>query len=597
MYLCYNKSHVKGIYMVKKLTSITSNIKERNTLNLNVDAFEGFGLKINYKDFFEFVDIYSKAYMEIGIHAGDIVTLCLAGTLDTIINFYALNQIGAISNFVNPNYFKINSKKYINDTHSKLLIIMDRFYGPLKESISQTNIKNIMVSSLTEYSNLFYKLIIRQKKLSSLDKIPNVNYISLDDFIKLGENSHTALNDLNNTNNRDATIVYTSGSTGNPKGVVLTNDSFNKMIEIYDEKNGFGAKTGDRNLILIPPMYGTSLCHCINTPLAFGCTNILQPIYNPLTFEKDIMKTHANIVVGSKAHYISLLNSKAKENSLSFLNLAFTGGEPITASLASRINEKLNFLGVPNIIIGYGMSELGTMAMFNMDIPNRVNQSGHLLSSSLSAKIVNPLTGNEVKPNEKGDLLISSPCAMKEYYNNPDATSNFFTLIDGKKWAKTGDIATIDENGCYNVLGRKSDSLTNKDGNIIYLFDIENLIESISYVKECEVVPITLNGSKYPIVHIILNDNATSQAEDIVKYIDMICQRDLSPIERPYAYKIRKSFSTSPISGKRDYETLKYETKDFIMIQNGELCLVDLNSDECNKKNEIEEVKKLNLKI
>jgi acyl-coenzyme A synthetase/AMP-(fatty) acid ligase len=576
---------------------VINNIEERNKNNLQVPAFEGLGESIDYKTFFDAVDTYAKGFLELGVKDKDVVTLCLAGTLDTIINIYALNKIGAVSHVVNPNFLKINSH-YIDDANSDFLVIMDRFYPVLCNELAQTKVKKIVLSSLTEYSSILYKILISRKKIPESDLIQGVEYFSLPEFIKIGEASSKIIETPNYENNKAAAIVYTSGTTGNPKAIVLTNESFNNMISIYDKKNGFGSNVGDRNLLIIPPMYGTSLCHCINTPLAFGCTTILQPLYRPQNFEKDLKKFKPNIVVGSKAHYISLLNSNSKKGSLKFLKMPFTGGEPITAPLATRINEKLNYLGAPNIIIGYGMSELGTMAMFNMDVHDRVNQSGYLLSDDIQARIIDPITGKLVGPNEEGDLQISSPCCMSQYLNNSQATSAFFVLdSNGKKWCRTNDIATVDEKGVYNVLGRKNDSFVNEYGQVIYLFKIENLIEEIKYVRECEVIAVTIDNKKVPLVHVILTKEGEKVKCDVIKLIDKICKDNLASYEIPYAYKLRDSFNTSPVSGKRDYECLKYETSGYYIVNNDSLEPIEIVSDESKTLNKVESVKKYNLKI
>lgn len=579
--------------------TVTENIINRNENNLNVSAFESFGSSLSYKDFFELVNCLTKGYIELGVKDRDIVTMCMAGTVDSMAHFYALNRIGAITQLVNPNYFKINSTKYINDTNSKLLIVLDRFYPMLQEAIKQTNVEKIMLSSITEQSSFLYKTLIRRKNLKRDQILSGVDYISYPEFERIGSNSIKEIISPEFIEQKDSAIVYTSGSTGNPKGVILTNDSFNNMISIYDAKNGFGSKTGDRNLVLIPPMYGTSLAHCVNAPLAFGCTNIMQPIYNPQTFLKDLQKYKPNIVVGSLGHYISLLDKDIKDGSLSFLNMPFTGGEPLPKKLAIQINEKMKNAGIKNnLIIGYGMSEFGTMTMFNMDIKNRTNESGYLMPF-VEAKIVNPITNEPVGVNEKGIIKISTPAIMKGYINNSEATSKFFeTDENGVVWGNTGDIATVDENEAYNVVGRSSDSFTDSKGNIVYLFDIENMIANNKYVKECELVPLTIDGKKVPVAHIVLEKNAVQLSEDILTLINKECISNLSNEEAiPFAYKLRDKFPTSPISGKRDYDTLKYETEDYIKITDQGIIYTSLESEESKIENEIEKVKKLEMKI
>lgn len=580
-------------------STVIENIVKRNENNLNGVSFESFGSKLTYKEFFDLVDTLTKGFIELGVKNGDIVTMCMAGTVDSMAHFYALNRIGAVLQLVNPNYFKVNSKKYINDTNSKLLIVLDRFYPLLQDAIAQTNVEKVMVSSITEQSSFLYKTLVRRKNLKKDQLISGIDYITYPEFNKLGINSRKKIESPEFVEQKEAAIVYTSGSTGNPKGVVLTNDSLNNMISIYDAKNGFGSKVGDRNLVLIPPMYGTSLCHCINTPLAFGCTNIMQPVYNPQTFLKDLKKHEPNIVVGSLGHYISLLDKDIKDNSLSFLDMPFTGGEPVPTKLANQINDKMRKAGVKkDLIIGYGMSEFGTMTMFNMDIENRTNESG-ILMPFVDAKIVDPITNEEVGVNEKGIIKISTPSIMKGYLNNKEATEKFLEVDEeGKVWGNTGDIATVDENGVYRVVGRSTDSFIDSKGNIVYLFEIENKIAANKYVKECEIVPLTIDGKVVPVAHIVLEESAKQMSGDVLSVINAECLSEFTnPESIPYAYKLREKFPTSPISGKRDYETLKYETSDYLQFTNSGIEIISIESEESKKGNELEQVKKLKMNI
>lgn len=574
--------------------TITDNIQALNNDNLNIPAFESLGgTTVNYKSFFELVDIYAKAFKEIGIKNGDMVTIVSAGTLDTVLNFSALNKIGAIVQFVNPNYFKYNSTKYINDSNCKLLICLDRFYPLIKDAIEKTNVEKIILSSISEYSSFLFKVVARRKKINKSDRIDGISYIDLPEFVKIGEKSNVKLETIPYQKNKPAVITYTSGTTGNPKGVVHTNDSLNNMLSLYQVADGFGIGREERNLVLIPPMYLTSFMHSIYGPMSVGATSILQPIYNPQTLGKDIMKYEPQTVVASKAHYINLKNSKLPRNSLSKTKYAYCGGEAISRSTALRINKILEYYGISPMVLGYGQTEFGTMVMFNYDIPNRINESGMLIPE-VKAKILDLVTGEPVKQGDRGELYIQTPAMMLEYYNNPDATSKFFVLDDnGEKWAKTGDIAEIkyQKNGkdVYEVSGRSSDSFIDEEGNVIYLFDIENKVEDIKYVQQAEVVALTIGNKQVPVVHVILDKTAKSQAYNIIRLIDATLKKDCkNKNEIPFAYKIRDSFATSPISGKRDYAILKYETDGYLKIdENGNIETIDIISEESKENNDL----------
>ena len=574
--------------------TISDNIQDRNADKLSVPAFESLGgTTIDYKTYFEIVDVYAKAFKELGVQNGDIVTICSAGTLDTVLNFAALNKIGAVAQFVNPNYFKYNSKKYINDINSKLLICLDRFYPDIKDAIAETNVEKVLLSSISEYSSYLFKIVARRKRISKSNLIDGIDYIELPEFIKLGENSNIKLERIPYVPNKPAVITYTSGTTGNPKGVVHTNDSINNMIMIYELANGFGVKCGDRNLVLIPPMYLTSFVHSIYAPMTLGTTNILQPIYNPKSLGKELKKYEPVTVIASKAHYLNLEDSRLPQGSLSHTKFAYCGGEAISKSVAIRIDNILEFFGIPPMILGYGETEFATMVMFNNDIPNRTNESGMLIPE-VKAKILDLVTGLPVPQGQRGELYIQTPAMMLEYLNNPEATSEFFVMDDnGETWAKTGDIAQIlyqqDGKDIYEVSGRASDSFIDENGNVVYLFDIETKVEDVKYVQQAEVIALTVDGKKVPVVHVILDKKAKRFAGDILRIIDTTLKKDnTNESAIPYAYKLRDSFETSPISGKRDYAILKYETDGYVRFnKQGELEPIEIVSEESKEKNDL----------
>lgn len=570
---------------VKK--TIADNIQDKNADNLLGEAFESLGgSSIDYKTYFDFVDTYAKAFLELGVKNGDVVTICTAGTLDTAITFSALNKIGAVAQFVNPIFLKNNPKRFIDGTNSKLLVCLDRFYPAIKDSLASTGVEQVLVSSLSEYSSFLYKLLIRRKKISSTDKIAGVKYIDLPDFIRLGELSSIKTDRITYEKDKPAVITYTSGTTGNPKGVVHTNDSLNNMLTMYDISGGFGIGRGERNLVLIPPMYLTSFMHSIYGPMYMGATNIMQSVYNPKTLGQDLKKYEPKTVVASKAHYINLQDSKLPKNSLSKTKYAYCGGEAISRHTAQKINNILEYYGILPMVLGYGQTELGTMAMFNYKILDRVNESG-LLIPGVEAKIIDFVTGEPVTVGKRGELYINSPAVMQGYLDNEEANSKYFVIDDnGKKWAKTGDVAEVvgqfEGEDIYNVSGRSSDSFIDSDNNVVYLFDIETLVEDTGLVREAEVVSTVVDGKRVPIVHIVLDDDKKSQAAEILKKIDSTIRQNLdNPNAIPYAYKIRKEFGTSPLSGKRDYESLPSETTGFVRFEeDGELIPITINSDE-----------------
>lgn len=243
------------------------------------------------------------------------------------------------------------------------------------------------------------------------------------------------------------------------------------------------------------------------------------------------------------------------------------------------------------MVIGYGLSEFGTMTMFNFGIPDRTNESG-ILIPFVKAKIVDPISHSEVNEGERGELYINTPAVMLGYLNNKEATEAFFVDDEsGEKWARTGDIASVQYryNGkpVYEVSGRSSDSFIDENGETVYLFDIENEIEVVEGVKEAEVIALTIEGKKCPIAHMILD--AETNQDDVIREVDLRLKSSFkNPHAIPYAYKIRQSFSTSPISGKRDYAILQYDTEGFLKVnEEGTINSCDIESSESRVQNDL----------
>lgn len=572
--------------------TIIDNIIDENQSRMGISAFESLGGRtVDYRTFFEWVDVYAKAFLEMGVKNGSIVTICTVGTLDTVLYFAGLNKIGAVAQFVNQNYFKVNSQKYIDETGSELLICLDRFYPAIKEAIAKTKVKRILLASISEYASFLFKVLAGRKHVGTADRISGVRYMELPDFLALGRRSTLPLPRIAYEKEKPAVITYTSGTTGNPKGVVHTNDSLNNMMSFYIVGNGFGINEGERNLVLIPPMYMTSFMHSIFAPLYMGATNILQPIYNPNTLGKDLTKYKPKTVVASKAHFIQLENANLKKGSLYHTKYAYCGGEAISKPVAERINRILDYYGIGPMVIGYGQTEFATMTMFNFSIPARTNESG-ILIPGVEARILDVKTGQPVKTGERGELYIHTPALMKEYLGDPAATARFIiTDSDGKKWGRTGDIAAVvyqyDGQDVYEVSGRKSDSFTDENGEIVYLFDLEVQAENVDGVKEAEAIALTVNGRKVPVIHFI--PESTGKTETIIR--DMQAQFRAyfaNPSAIPYAYKPRESFATSPISGKRDYAVLSFEKEGYLRIkENGEIERIRIESKESAKDNEL----------
>ena len=548
-----------------------------NAENADLPAIEYFGNQWTFKETDEMIDIYARAFMSMLPDRTRTVTFCVPTLPSTLFAFYALNKIGIRAQFVSHTILPSDPKEYIDETDTEILVLFDGFFSAVASEIVKTNLKNIIIVSLSDGINTIPDYVTEQirpllQKSDSVQKIkaalPHLNIIALDDFVSIGKQSTETVKSVYKKG-ETAVVLYTGGSTGVPQGIEITNEATNDLAEVYKEVVTISPK--NRNFIIIPPNHPTSYMIGIVMPWRYGAIQVLQPIYNKNTFATDLINMRAEIVMAAPSHYATLIKSNMKTNDLSCLRCAGSGGETVTYQLAEAINDALNKAGAahPWIALGYGMSELGPTVMSSPEVPNLFNKVGKPIPKA-NARIIDD-NGNILGDNVRGNLEVKTPYRMKGYFKKPELTKAFFT-DDG--FAKTGDIAVRDENGYYDVLGRAEDSIVAPDGSKVYLFDIERVVYKDKAVLECEVVGLKINDKKEPVVHIVLNPDCKENDKEVVLRIHKLCKEHLTEDEMPRAYKIREAFGTNPISAKRDYRALLLEREGYYEVEGDRVSVI-----------------------
>jgi len=555
-----------------KETSIYETWRLCNAENSDIPAIEYFGNQWTFKETNEIIDIYARAFMSMLPDRTKSVTFCTPTLPSTLFAFYALNKIGIRANFVSHTILPSNPKEYIDETDTEILVLFDGFFPAVAPEITKTNIKNIIIISLSDNITTIpdyapEQIRNRLQKGDSVQRIksaiPHLNIISLDSFVSRGEQSTEAVESVFNKG-ETAVILYTGGSTGVPKGVEIINEAFAKMSMIFaHEDMNFNPKPGDRNMLIIPPNHPTAFVHGLVTWWNWGITQVLQPIYNKFAFASDLYNLKPQMTIAAPTLYATLPSCDLPDGALKHLHIPFCGGEAVTAELATSINNALKRLGAQNpyISIGYGMSEIGPCTHLSIGVSALVNKVGKPMPEVI-ARIVDD-NGNVLGDNMRGNLQIKTPCRMKGYFKKPELTKEFFTE-DG--YAITGDIAVRDENGYYDVIGRAMDSIFEPDGSKTYLFDIERVIYKEAAVLEAEVVGIEVGGKRIPAVHIVLNPDSIGKDEEVIKRVHKLCQDNLPSNQIPHGYKIHEVFAVNPISTKRDYKALSLEYDGYFMV-------------------------------
>lgn len=564
-YVNYNKNELEKEIQKKTVFQevYDNNIKFQNDL-----ALEFFGSKINYSTFFKNIEMTAKAFKEYGIKKGDFVTICAAGIPETVYSFYALSKIGAVANMIAPHFEKKDLIARISDCESDTLIIMDEFYPELKEAIKGSRIKNIII--LPTLNSSMLRFITKTYKIDSFS-----NELYWNQFIKDGRKQKET-ETISYEKDLPLTMVYSSGTTGASKGILLSNDSFQNSIQSYPA-SGVDISRGQKFYQIIPPWYSTGLSTSIHLPLSYGTSVFMDPRFERDIFVKNIIKAKPNYCVAPTSMYEGFLDEKLVGNkNLSFFNYPFEGGEPLSNEVASKIEKVFKEHGSnAQLRVAYGQCECGAAITTQTQKAENTRGSVGIPLPGVTIGIFDEQF-NELKYYERGQILANTPCSMIGYYKNEEATKEYFHIDkNGIKWNCTGDIGYIDEKGNLFVQGRATD-YSIIDNEKIYNFDIENILMELDEIKMCDVLEFDNNGTKELAAHIIFTDKVQKEIEDNPEYLEeklfeikqYIYERTNNEKMVPHRFKIRKSFPYAK-SGKRDVSKIKEEKDGFILIEKG----------------------------
>ena len=537
---------------------------EKNENRKNRLALEYFGTKTTFCELFKKIDSAAKAYYANGVREGDFVTICAAGVPETVYSFYALSKIGAVSNMIAPHFDHEQLVKRIEDCNSDVLVVMDTFYDDIKDAIAKSRIKKTIVIPALNASLL--GLITKKHKIDREN-----NEVYWNEFIKEGKVIEN-VPECKYNKEQPAAMVYSSGTTGAAKGILLTNDSFQNSVYAYD-KMGFDFRSGLKLYQIVPPWFSTGLSTSIHLPLSKGVSVYMDPRFDRKHFVKNIVKAKTNYTIAPTSMYEGFLDkSLVKNKNLSHLTYPFEGGEPLSPEVRSAIETVFREHGSnAELKVGYGQCEGG--AGITTEIHNYEHPKG-TVGIPLSGVVIGIFdeNRNELTYGQRGEVLASTPCRMKEYYKNKEATDEYFYIDEnGRKWNCTGDIGYIDEDGYLYIEGRASDYSMVGDRKV-YNFDVESVIKNVEGIANVDVLEKKDEVEENKMaVHIIptsdfmasISNNPEILADKIFELQTLICDKFQDDSLVPTIFKVRESFPHAK-SGKRDTVSMMHETEGFI---------------------------------
>lgn len=522
-------------------------------------AYDFMGGKVKYKDFIKKVDDCARALAAIGVKEDERVTICMPNAPQAVIMFYAINKIGAIANMVHPLSSEKEIEFYLKESASVVCITLDQFYGKFERIRGNVPLRSLIITSIKDVLSPVKRKGYYLAQGRKIKKVPaNAEIVWWEKFLRGGSHYHGPYH-VERKAGDPAVILYSGGTTGTTKGILLSNLNFNALSQQIIATNPM-FKPGDKMLAVMPIFHGFGLGVCIHSMLASGGRCLLIPRFNPKSYAKLIKKHRPNFIAGVPSLYEALLRLNTLDRvDLSCLKGVFSGGDSLSVELKKRFDA---FLKDHNATIpvreGYGTTECVTASCLT---PSHWAKEGSigLPFPDTFYKIVKPGTEEEVPYGEEGEICLAGPTVMMEYINNPEETANTLRRhADGLTWVHTGDLGMMDEDG-FIYFRQRIKRMIVTNGYNVYPSQIENVLDAHPYVHmSCVIgIPDPLKMQKV-MAFVVLKPGVKVSEEQARNEILEHCRKYIAKYAMPADIEFREDLPKTLV-GKVAYRVLEEE--------------------------------------
>ena len=526
--------------------------------NPNAVAFDFMGRSTTYKKMIEEIQRCAKSLRTIGVREGDCVTIAMPNCPQAIYVFYAANLIGAIANMVHPLSSEKEIEFYINESKSVTVVTLDQFYHKVEAIRQNTCAVNIVIARIRDALSKPLKAGYMLTEGRKLEKIPkDAPVIRWDEFCSLGKACFWNYKVPRKADD-PAVILYSGGTTGKTKGILLTNLNFNALAQQIIATNPM-FRPGDKMLSAMPLFHGFGLGVCIHSMLANGGRCILVPRFTADSYAKLITKYKCNFIAGVPTLYEALLRLPSMDKAdLSCLKGVFSGGDSLSVELKKKVDK---FLYDPRSMVqvreGYGTTETVTASCLT---PIHMAKEGSigLPFPDMYFKIVEPGTDIEVPYGQEGEILMAGPTVMKEYVNHPEETAQTLRHhADGLTWVYTGDLGVMDADGFVYFRGRKKRMIITSGYNV-YPGQLENILDANPMVQMSCVIGVPDPYKMQKVKAFVMLTSGVEPTQETEDKLMRYCRQHIAKYALPYDIEFRKTLPTTLV-GKVAYRELEDE--------------------------------------
>lgn len=543
-------------YPRKTMYQMVSDTAKRSP---NSVAYVFMGKETTYAAFARRIEAAAKGLVKLGIRKGDRVTICMANTPQAVDCFYALNRIGAIPNMIHPLSAAAEIAFYLNVSHSKAILTLDQFYGKVASVLPELQEPcRILIAKVADELpfplNLAYPLT---KGARAIPKLPKDGYTLWTDMVAAGRD--TVLPPDDGKCDDCGAILYSGGTTGTTKGIMLSNLNFNALGLQTIAASGYTSVAGMKMLSIMPVFHGFGLGIGIHTALIGGATCILVPQFSVKVYADILKKQKPELIPGVPTLFEALLRADSLEHTdLSFLKGIFSGGDSLSPELKKKVDAFLREHNCSEQIReGYGTTECVTASCLTPKDYARSRSIGVPFPDTYY-KIVTPGTTDEVDPNTEGEICVSGPTVMLGYMDHPEETANTLRRHgDGRIWLHTGDLGYMDEDG-FVYFRQRLKRMIITSGYNVYPSQLENIIDAHEKVLISCVIGIKDEYRGQRVKAYVVPMPGVEPSEALKKEILDYCEGRIAKYAVPRELEFRSELPKTLV-GKVAYRVLEEE--------------------------------------
>ena len=516
------------------------------------------GVKTTYRELVEQAHRVARAFAAAGVRKDDRVTVCLPNCPQAVLCFYGLNLIGAVATMIHPLSSVGEIAFYLRDSESKVAVTLDQFYGKFQDVMKEQPLDKLIIATigdaLTPVLRAGYWLTQGRKLQVPEIVAPAEKWRT---FLKNGD-AYEQPYLVKRKAEEPAAILFSGGTTGVTKGILLSNLNFNALgLQTIAMATTF--EPGQRMLAAMPMFHGFGLGVCIHTMLVAGGTCILVPRVSVESYAKLLKKEQPNYIAGVPTLYEGITrNPYMKDVNLACLRGVFSGGDSLSIELKKKFDLFLKEHGA-NVQVreGYGTTECVTASCLTPYDMYREGSIG-LPFPDTYYKIVKVGTTDEVPYGEEGEICLTGPSMMMGYINQPEETANTMrTHADGHTWIHTGDLGFMDEDG-FVYFRQRIKRMIITSGYNVYPSQLENIIDAHEAVQMSCVIGVKDPYKMQKVKAFVVLKPGLVETPELMASIREHCSRHIAKYAMPYEIEVRDSLPKTLV-GKVAYTVLEKE--------------------------------------